>query len=505
MTQPQQHVVPIEPGQNPNMLAPGTISAMVYRRGGEVVTKAHQDQGKTEAEGVAAIPIGSVNGSRKSSMSSSSNGKPSGGKKKVTTKDVELDLRVCLMDGTRKMLAFDNGKKTTAQDVYHRMANVLALQPESRPFFALWITEQALDLLIKPHYEPFKLRVQWPEIMLKYTRRPFDHASNPRFEYRRHAFVTKYVERSIKDPVAIKLLYDECRFNIMSSLYPISVVDAAQLAGLDMQLIFGDYDPAKHGEGFLSEDGLKELIPKHLIQSEKLPVWINLISRVHQYHKGKNDPTLLHRLYLQYCRQFPFYGASFFYGKLSTDNRRMVMQDTPLELVRIGINIDGVHIVHHQTNTLRHTLPLDEIAWHASEVDRMLYIEYGSEACPQTITIITPQAFLIETMMLRFLGMKNEQDRIVESMQQGQVPVTQATRLVAPPVFSPSGTRHTLDLSQVPVSPEYPAQAANSLGSTNVPINATTSTGISSDFLIPTSERDAPPPRPPKKMSLQQQ
>jgi hypothetical protein len=63
--------------------------------------------------------------------------------------------------------------------------------------------------MLKPHYEPYRVRKQWPEIMMAFTRIPYTEDCRPRIEYRTHAFLTKYVEKSVTDPCAIRLLYDE--------------------------------------------------------------------------------------------------------------------------------------------------------------------------------------------------------------------------------------------------------------------------------------------------------
>jgi hypothetical protein len=65
------------------------------------------------------------------------------------------------------------------------------------------------ELMLKPHYEPYRVRKQWPEIMMAFTRIPYTEECRPRIEYRTHAFLTKYVEKSVTDPCAIRLLYDE--------------------------------------------------------------------------------------------------------------------------------------------------------------------------------------------------------------------------------------------------------------------------------------------------------
>eukprot|EP00124_Ichthyophonus_hoferi_P003477 Ihof_evm2s302 gene=Ihof_evmTU2s302 len=297
------------------------------------------------------------------------------------------------------------------------MASAVGLPSSTQCLFALWITELPFELQFKPYYEPIHVYKQWPDIMHKFTRKPLNLPTNARLEYRRQAFTTKQNDRSILDPITIKMLYDECRFNVMSSVYPISVPDAVQLAALDLQLILGDYDPMTNNELFYSEDVLNELVPSHLIQSESVSTWAILIGTTHQVYKGK-----------------------LFMGSTNELEEQEVPLD--LEVVRIGVNMEGLHIIHHQTNVLQYYIPLEHMAWYASEGDRMLYIEYGVEVEPMTITIITPQALLVETVILRFLEMKKEQKDVIELPQSPNIMIE----------IEPSAYPHDLQPSAPPAS-----------------------------------------------------
>ena len=37
-------------------------------------------------------------------------------------------------------------------------------------------------------------------------------------------------------------------------------------------------------------------------------------------------------------------------GKMALNRARVVLQDTPLSMVRVGVNMDGLHIVDHEAN-----------------------------------------------------------------------------------------------------------------------------------------------------------
>ena len=57
--------------------------------------------------------------------------------------------------------------------------------------------------------------------------------------FKRDAAVHQGIERQIHDPIVIKLLFDEMSFNVLYSLYPCEVDDAAYLAGIHLQLARG--------------------------------------------------------------------------------------------------------------------------------------------------------------------------------------------------------------------------------------------------------------------------
>jgi talin len=54
-----------------------------------------------------------------------------------------------------------------------------------------------------------------------------------------------------RDPVQLNLLYVQARDAIIDGTHPVTNEKACEFAGLQCQIQFGDYDPAKHKPGFL--------------------------------------------------------------------------------------------------------------------------------------------------------------------------------------------------------------------------------------------------------------
>ncbi|KNC73856.1 hypothetical protein SARC_13586, partial [Sphaeroforma arctica JP610] len=313
------------------------------------------------------------------------------------------------MDGSSTKQMFATGKKTTTQDVIDRMASACGLSAKATSACALWIHEQALELLLKPHYEPYRVRKQWQEIMYTFTRRPKDVPCAPRFEFRKNCFLTKEAEMAMEDPAFNILLYTEARYNVISCLYPCTETDAVQLAGIDAQLAFGDCDTSIAPEDMFHNGLIKQIIPRFLIARKSTEEWAKLLRKTHAHHAGRRSEEL-QALYINYCRQWGHYGSTWFYGRACNEAKEVIEQDAPTELIRIGVNYEGIHLINHVTNSVMITSHLDQIAWYASELDKLLYIEHGNPDKPRKISIITPQARIIETMILRFLALARPGD-----------------------------------------------------------------------------------------------
>lgn len=164
--------------------------------------------------------------------------------------------------------------KPTAAQVCAQVGQKLDISPEALKVFSLWIVvselgtslifknnqnsytyhqHHATELQIRPKMDLYEMVDKWPRWLEKYTHTTDDSektAGSYKIVFKREAMVTKDQERQIKDETAIKLLYGEARNNMMNGRYPItSLEDAVQLAGIQLQVNYSDFNAGKHGPG----------------------------------------------------------------------------------------------------------------------------------------------------------------------------------------------------------------------------------------------------------------
>ncbi|KAJ3339636.1 hypothetical protein HDU93_007963 [Gonapodya sp. JEL0774] len=190
----------------------------------------------------------------------------------------------------------------------------------TRPLLIPTLTELRLnaELQLRPPIDIFEMLSLWPRWVEKYTHHPdastasspFSPANRFHLAFRRECLIPKARERKVAEEAAVRLLFGEARRNVLSGRYSCGVEDAGVLAGVQMQLRHGDFDPRKHGEGFLA-DQLPEFIPRGLLDRLKPLDWEHRIFDNHRKYKGRS-PIICRMLYLQFVRQWPFYGSAFF-------------------------------------------------------------------------------------------------------------------------------------------------------------------------------------------------
>ncbi|XP_063934787.1 FERM domain-containing protein 8-like isoform X2 [Zophobas morio] len=333
----------------------------------------------------------------------------------------EKEIKVYFLDSSKSILVCPRGKFTTSWEICNRLGELIGLSPQVQGYFCLWVTESILELALKFNYEPFIVRKHYPETTFRFLRRPIKSSVEPVFVYRRDPFLDKYIEKGITDPCAIKLLYDECRFNVLNK-YPISARDVAQLAGLDMQLIFGDWMESTYSEQFLSQRKIFELIPKFIQAKNDEKTWRSLVSEAHKKYQGKNDVLLIQKLYIQYCHQFPFYGCSFIYGRICFDAKyresKGAINSAFGDFMRVGVNSEGIFIIDHAKNELKLHLGYYEFNWQYSDIDKLLYLEFGDLKYFKTLLIMTPQGELMEGLILSFMEMQLIRNRIARGVKE---------------------------------------------------------------------------------------
>eukprot|EP01137_Pigoraptor_chileana_P003017 Opistho-2@42620 len=332
--------------------------------------------------------------------------------------DKRIAITVNLMNETEKEFFFDTGKRTTAYAVHTAVCDALQLKAESRNLFSLWIVGSRLQLQFKNYHEPFVVRTKWAELTQRYL--GMDSEEEPLIIFRRDALLTKAAERKLRDPLAVMLLYEEARYNVLEGNYPCTNEDAYYLAAIILQLQNGEYNPHIHTFQFL-EERLLFVLPPHMLSNLRATDWCDRIAKAYLKLQGKRDPEVLHRLFLQYTWQWPFYGATFFYGELPP-NTALILRDRMNTIVRVAVSAEGVTVINEGSNKILHSFVYDDIAWDLTETEDagMLVIEYGPEASPQELQILSLQARLMDTIIERCVDILNSKDAEIAHIREQQ-------------------------------------------------------------------------------------
>lgn len=132
--------------------------------------------------------------------------------------------------------------------------------------------------------------------------------------------------------------------------------------------------------GFL-KDGLDTFVPQHLMHNQlKNAEWERRIYAVHKTHHDTTDIHILHRLFLQYCWQWSFYGATFFDVDLARQTKRL-MGGLRSDGMRIGISADWCSVINDDTNTLKAAVSMDQLTYTVDNVNIVLECSDSAQVC----------------------------------------------------------------------------------------------------------------------------
>eukprot|EP00039_Didymoeca_costata_P030820 m.31510 g.31510 ORF g.31510 m.31510 type:complete len:985 (-) comp8327_c0_seq1:1941-4895(-) len=339
------------------------------------------------------------------------------------------DFRIFLLDGSEKVIRLPD--TITARHLRDGIAGMLQIPEESYDLFAIWIASPTLTVQLEPDMQPMDRIKRWPKMAELYTVE--EHWGDPALLiFKRNQLLSLQEERKTRSPVALKFLFDEALVNFLNSFWPCSVADSVFLAGLLMQIRYGDHDLKRHKPGFLS-DGLETFVPSHLMHNQlRTSEWERRIYEAHKAHKGKTDLHLLHRLFLQYCWQWAFYGATFFEAELPKAKRTLV--GAKQEFIRVGVTSDWLTIIMQDANVEKAAISVGTlsnefnkqnpkiITIRCGDVSQIAGLQNHLRNGPgDTIVISSRQALLLH-MLLQSINQKlkiEEEERGKKRMAQG--------------------------------------------------------------------------------------
>uniref|UniRef100_A0A8C0XU44 FERM domain-containing protein n=1 Tax=Castor canadensis TaxID=51338 RepID=A0A8C0XU44_CASCN len=256
-------------------------------------------------------------------------------------------VRIYRMDGSYRSVELKHGNNTTVQQIMEGMR----LSPETQQYFTIWICSENLSLQLKPYHKPLQHVRDWPEILSELTNLD-PQRETPQLFLRRDVRLPLEVEKKIEDPLAILILFDEARYNLLKGFYTAPDAKLITLASLLLQIVYGNYESKKHKQGFLNEENLKSIVPITKLKS-KAPHWTNRI--LHEYKNLSTSEGVskemhhLQRMFLQNCWEIPTYGAAFFTGQIFTKASPSNHKVIP---VYVGVNIKGLHLLNMETKAL---------------------------------------------------------------------------------------------------------------------------------------------------------
>ncbi|XP_073920861.1 krev interaction trapped protein 1 isoform X6 [Castor canadensis] len=294
-------------------------------------------------------------------------------------------VRIYRMDGSYRSVELKHGNNTTVQQIMEGMR----LSPETQQYFTIWICSENLSLQLKPYHKPLQHVRDWPEILSELTNLD-PQRETPQLFLRRDVRLPLEVEKKIEDPLAILILFDEARYNLLKGFYTAPDAKLITLASLLLQIVYGNYESKKHKQGFLNEENLKSIVPITKLKS-KAPHWTNRI--LHEYKNLSTSEGVskemhhLQRMFLQNCWEIPTYGAAFFTGQIFTKASPSNHKVIP---VYVGVNIKGLHLLNMETKALLISLKYGCFMWQLGDAD----------TCFQIHSMENKMSFIVHTKQL---------------------------------------------------------------------------------------------------------
>ena len=262
------------------------------------------------------------------------------------------------MDQTSQNLSLVDGANTTVQQLNQQMLRIFNM-PETpyADIFTIWLCGPSLELQLKPEHKPIEHMSDWTQRLVSMLTDGDPKQEKPCLKWRRNAKISLIVEREVMHIDAIRLLFHEARINYIDAFYPCKEQDVLILASILLYLDHGGNDVSAV-KRFLSTN-MASVVPSPMLKSARgnkiLNQYKELCGQITERNEGRLK-SLLHRKFLDSCRNLTVYGSAFFTGSLQIDNNKMVK-------CFIGVNDVGLHIINAATRLMLHSYKYSEISW----------------------------------------------------------------------------------------------------------------------------------------------
>jgi len=309
-------------------------------------------------------------------------------------------VRVHFMDDSVKAFAID--ENTTAEQLKANVVERLTLKEDA--CFAIFEKKDGWERCLEQDEKPCDIMALWnADAKKNITGKESLKDAAYAFIFKKKIFL-RDDEREMQDTVAKHHIYIQALWSVIESEYPCTVEDAIRLAGLQVQIVYGDHKPGSHSIGFLTQN-LKQFVPKDLFPTKKPNEWESLVFKSHALNTGKSSEDAKTE-YLDIVKQWPFYGTTFYPPCKSVGNRRL-----PNKVI-IGVNAEGILLLK-KDKELVSTHPFTEICSWASSSTTFAF-EFGSQTESQKYTFETRQGAIIAATIQTYI------DILVQMLKSGE-------------------------------------------------------------------------------------
>ncbi|KAK6094474.1 Krev interaction trapped protein 1 [Batrachochytrium dendrobatidis] len=315
-----------------------------------------------------------------------------------------ISIRVRVLNGDAEhdfQARFEPGN-LQAEVVTEAISEKEGLSSQEANLFGLWVVSKDLELQLRPKQDIFALMIFWNRWMMKYTH--FPEADNPShpinrhwFIYRREAAVSLVEETGHPSDPVIRLLYGEAKRNVLTRRWICTPADAAALAAIQLQIIYGDFNEGKFPPGSLiNDDRYEQLIPVRMPEKMKPVQWEEAILKSYKQWQGL-DSREARNTFLEIVREWPCYGCSFFPACMELPPSGFFEYRT--QNYFIGLNYNGIVVIDADLHKYVHAFVWESICWESTQ--DYFTIQLVKDMKIKSIVLITPQAPIINNVALR--------------------------------------------------------------------------------------------------------
>jgi len=312
----------------------------------------------------------------------------------MTSQAKQRVVRVHLIDGTCKSFAID--VSATVDQLRTMVMEKIQLVEMSS--FALFERKDDCERCLDPEEKPCELMNEWVNAEKK------KDGQEPRIIFKKKIFL-RDDDREMKDSVAKHFLYIQALHSVIESEYPMNAEDAINLAGLQVQINYGDHNATTHVVGFLTQN-LHNFIPKNLFPVKTAKEWETLIFKAHQKITGKTAEDAKTE-YLDIVKLNSYYGTTFF-----PPCKPLTKVKLPSKVV-IGVNAEGILLLKAKDKELLSAHPFTEVVSWSSSPSTFTF-EFGTQTDAVKYSFETKQGMIIASTIQTYI------DILVQMLKNGE-------------------------------------------------------------------------------------